>query len=72
MVTAETAPAVPLGAVVRVMGSRSDPAAIAAGLFAHLRDLDDAGLDVIVVEGIQDAGLGRAVMDRLRRAAGSA
>jgi L-threonylcarbamoyladenylate synthase len=70
MVTAETAASVPSGAVVRVMGRRTDPAAIAATLFAHLRDLDDAGLDVIVVEGIDDAGVGRAVMDRLRRAAG--
>jgi L-threonylcarbamoyladenylate synthase len=69
MVTAETAGSVPAGAVVRVMGSRTDPEAIAAGLFAHLRDLDDAGLDVIVVEGIDEAGVGRAVMDRLRRAA---
>jgi L-threonylcarbamoyladenylate synthase len=70
MVTAETAVSVPSGAVVRVMGRRTDPAAIAATLFAHLRDLDDAGLDVIVVEGIDEAGVGRAVMDRLRRAAG--
>jgi L-threonylcarbamoyladenylate synthase len=70
MVTAESAASVPSGAVVRVMGRRDDPAAIAAGLFGHLRDLDDAGLDVIVVEGIEDAGVGRAVMDRFRRAAG--
>ncbi len=69
MVTEETAASVPSGAVVRVMGRRDDPAAIAAGLFGHLRDLDEAGLDVIVVEGIEEAGVGRAVMDRLRRAA---
>lgn len=71
MVTAETVPDVPSGAVVRVMGSRSDLAAIAATLFAHLRDLDAAGLDAIVVEGIAERGVGRAVMDRLRRAAGA-
>jgi L-threonylcarbamoyladenylate synthase len=70
MVTAEAAASVPSGAVVRVMGRRDDPASIAAGLFAHLRDLDDAGLDVIVVEAIAERGVGRAVMDRLRRAAG--
>jgi L-threonylcarbamoyladenylate synthase len=70
MVTVETAPAVPPGAVVRVMGRRDDPATIAARLFAQLRELDDAGLDAIVVEGIAERGLGRAVMDRLRRAAG--
>ncbi len=70
MVTAEAASQVPLGAVVRVMGPRADPAAVATGLFALLRELDDAGLDAIVVEGIPEQGLGRAVMDRLRRAAG--
>jgi L-threonylcarbamoyladenylate synthase len=70
MVTVETAASVPSGAVVRIMGRRDHPVEIAAGLFAHLRELDDAGLDVIVVEGISEAGVGRAVMDRLRRAAG--
>lgn len=70
MVTAEAADAVPSGAVVRVMGPRGDPGTIAANLFALLRDLDDAGLDAIVVEAIPERGVGRAVMDRLRRAAG--
>jgi L-threonylcarbamoyladenylate synthase len=71
MVTAEAASEVPVGAVVRVMGRRADPETIAARLFALLRELDDAGLDVIVVEGIAEHGVGRAVMDRLRRAAAS-
>jgi L-threonylcarbamoyladenylate synthase len=70
MVTAEAASAVPTGAVVRVMGARDDPDTIAANLFAQIRELDDAGLDAIVVEGIPEQGVGRAVMDRLRRAAG--
>jgi L-threonylcarbamoyladenylate synthase len=38
-------------------------------LFAELRALDDAGVDVIVVEAVEEHGLGLAVMDRLRRAA---
>jgi L-threonylcarbamoyladenylate synthase len=71
MVTAEVAAAVPSGAVVRIMGPRAEPAAIAANLFAQLRELDDARLDAIVVEGIEERGMGRAVMDRLRRAAGA-
>jgi L-threonylcarbamoyladenylate synthase len=70
MVTAEAAGVVPAGAVIRVMGARADPEAIAANLFAQLRELDDAGLDAIVVEAIAEQGIGRAVMDRLRRAAG--
>lgn len=41
----------------------------ARALFAALRALDDAGVDVIVVEAVEEEGLGLAVMDRLRRAA---
>lgn len=69
MVTAEAASEVPSGAVVLVMGPRSEPAVIATRLFAMMRELDDAGMDAIVVEGISERGVGRAVMDRLRRAA---
>jgi L-threonylcarbamoyladenylate synthase len=38
-------------------------------LFAALRKLDALGVDVIIVEGVTEEGLGSAVMDRLRRAA---
>jgi L-threonylcarbamoyladenylate synthase len=72
MVTSEAAGSVPAGAVMRVMGPRADPRTVAANLFAQMRELDDAGLDAIVVEGISERGVGRAVMDRLRRAAGQA
>jgi len=41
----------------------------ASGLFAALRELDAAGCTVIVAEAVEEEGLGRAVMDRLRRAA---
>jgi L-threonylcarbamoyladenylate synthase len=54
------------------MGPRAAPEVIAANLFALLRELDEAGLDAIVVEGIAERGVGRAVMDRLRRAAAGA
>lgn len=37
-------------------------------LFAALRELDAHGVDVIVVEKLEERGLGRAIMDRLRRA----
>jgi L-threonylcarbamoyladenylate synthase len=40
----------------------------AQNLFAALRRLDDAGLDLIVAEPCDEAGLGHAIMDRLRRA----
>ena len=47
-----------------------DAAWAAAHLFAELRHMDEAGADIILVEGISEAGLGMAVMNRLRKAAG--
>lgn len=38
-------------------------------LFGALRELDETGVDVIIVEGVKEIGLGAAIMDRLRRAA---
>jgi L-threonylcarbamoyladenylate synthase len=58
------------GTDVRVPGSRGDARAWAHGLFATLRDLDEQHYETIVVEEIPEAGLGAAVMDRLRRGAG--
>lgn len=56
-------------AAVQVLGSRGDPAGAGRRLFAALRDLDRLGAEVILAEGLPEAGLGEAVMDRLRRAA---
>lgn len=44
----------------------------AANLFAALRRLDGLGLDRAIAESVPEQGLGRAIMDRLRRAAASA
>ena len=41
----------------------------AANLFAALRRLDAQGLDLILAEPVPEEGLGRAIADRLRRAA---
>jgi len=41
----------------------------AQALFATLRGLDDEGVDRIIVESVPEAGVGAAIMDRLRRAA---
>src|SRR5262249_4997419 len=41
----------------------------AVAIYACLRRLDESNPDVIVVQGIELAGEGEAVMDRLRRAA---
>lgn len=47
-------------------GSATDLAAV---LYDALRAAEDAGVDVVVVEAVPEVGIGRAVMDRLRRAA---
>jgi L-threonylcarbamoyladenylate synthase len=57
------------GAGVRLERLPASISGYAQGLFAAMRALDDAGVDVIVVEGVEERGLGAAVMDRLRRAA---
>jgi L-threonylcarbamoyladenylate synthase len=55
--------------VVRV-GAAHDVAAIASRLYAALRELDEAGVDVILARGFPALpGLGVAIADRLRRAA---
>ncbi|MEM4704817.1 MAG: L-threonylcarbamoyladenylate synthase [Candidatus Bathyarchaeia archaeon] len=56
--------------VVSSLGSRKDLASVAHNLFRVLREVDATGVDVIVAEGVPLEGLGLAVMNRLRRAAG--
>jgi len=46
-----------------------DTAALARVLYAALREAESLHLDTLVVEGVEERGLGVAVMDRLRRAA---
>ncbi len=57
-----------LAAVARPLPD--DPAGQARELYAALRDLDAAGVDVVIAALPPAAGLGEAVGDRLRRAAG--
>lgn len=55
---------------VTVLATVEDGEGLAKRLYAALREADERGLDVVVVEAVSEAGVGRAVMDRLRRAAG--
>lgn len=48
----------------------ADPDELANCLYQALRDAESAGLTDLVVEAVPETGIGRAVMDRLRRAAG--
>ena len=60
------------GAGVRVarLGPTADLAAISRRLYAALRELDAVGLDLLLAHSFGRHGLGLAIEDRLRRAAG--
>ena len=52
------------------MGTRSDLGSVAGNLFHQLRLFDSEGVEVVLAEGVDTVGLGLAVMNRLRKAAG--
>lgn len=52
------------------LGSREDLSSIATNLFHALRSFDHKGIEVILCEGYETKGLGKAVMNRLNKAAG--
>ncbi len=60
----------PPNVAVFALGSRHDPAEFARCIFSALRMMDERNVDVVLIEGIAETGLGLAVMNRLRRAAG--
>jgi L-threonylcarbamoyladenylate synthase len=53
---------------VEVLSQKGDLREAAANLFAAIRRLDAMDLDLILAGSIPEIGLGRAIMDRLRRA----
>jgi L-threonylcarbamoyladenylate synthase len=55
---------------VEILSRTGDMREAAATLFSKLRVLDSANLDLIVAESVPEEGLGAAIMDRLRKAAG--
>jgi L-threonylcarbamoyladenylate synthase len=60
----------PAGYVVtEVLSPDGSLTGAAANLFAALRRLDAARIESVIVEPVPEHGLGRAIMDRLRRAA---
>jgi L-threonylcarbamoyladenylate synthase len=56
-------------ALVEWLSETCDLREAAATLFAKMRRLDEAGLDLILAEPVPEHGLGIAIMDRLRKAA---
>jgi L-threonylcarbamoyladenylate synthase len=53
---------------VEILSKKGDFREAAANLFAAIRRLDNLNLDLILADAIPEIGLGRAIMDRLRRA----
>lgn len=58
------------GVRVARLGPADNLAAISRRLYAALRELDGAGLDLLLAHSFGSEGLGLAIEDRLRRAAG--
>jgi L-threonylcarbamoyladenylate synthase len=56
---------------MEVLTPGNDAREAAARLFAAMRRLDALHLDLIVAEPVPESGLGAAIMDRLRKAAGA-
>ena len=54
---------------VEILSRTGNLAEAASNLFAALKRLDQAGLDLIIATPVPDHGLGRAINDRLERAA---
>lgn len=69
MATAQTHKMYKYGKIV-VVGDREDALGIAHNLFNVLREFDNAGVDIIYAEAIDEEGLGLAIMNRLVKAAG--
>ncbi len=53
---------------IEVLSRNGDLKEAATNLFSAIRRLDQLGLDLILAEPVPEIGLGRAIMDRLRRA----
>ncbi|MFZ5649204.1 MAG: L-threonylcarbamoyladenylate synthase [Bacillota bacterium] len=58
------------GVTTVTAGRYCDNASVAAELYDALRRFETTGVDIILAEGVEDRGIGMAVANRLRRAAG--
>ncbi|MCM8783218.1 MAG: L-threonylcarbamoyladenylate synthase [Candidatus Omnitrophica bacterium] len=55
---------------VKFLGRGNDFSSCASNLFALLREFDREKFEIIIAEGVKEKGLGRAIMERLRKAQG--
>lgn len=56
--------------IIMSLGSIKKPAELAARLFTCLRECDKLGIEIIYAEAFSEDGLGLALMNRLKKAAG--
>lgn len=56
-------------AVVECLGPREDPERAAFLFYSALRQMDQQGVDMILVEGYPETGVGLALMNRMKKAA---
>lgn len=70
LATEESAAGYPTEAIILKIGHRETPTTAAARLFALLRQFDQLKVDAILAESVTAKGIGLAVLNRLRRAAG--
>jgi L-threonylcarbamoyladenylate synthase len=54
--------------IVKFVGADLDT--IARNLFKTFREMDEDKVDIIIAESVEESGLGRAIMNRLKKAAG--
>ena len=54
---------------VKLLSKNGNMREAAANLFLHLHELENEGVEIIVAEKVEESGLGRAIMDRLLKAA---
>jgi L-threonylcarbamoyladenylate synthase len=58
-----------IAAMIISLGAEAEPETVGRLLFARIRELDQHGVDLILVRGLAQNGLGLAIWDRLVRAA---
>lgn len=70
MATDETQKLYPVPIIISA-GSRKAPETIASSLFSVFREFDSLGVDIILSESVNTKGIGLAIMNRLKKAAGN-
>ncbi len=54
-----------------IIGSRNNLYEVARNLYKILRMVDELDIDIAIIEGFEEKGIGLAIMNRLRKASGS-